>query len=169
MEHQVGLQHNIFSDDVRKARDAETAHLEAVLKTHGVKAIRLALLADHVRQHVSAADVELKTQPGDEPQLWLDLAHRVTMEPDAKTFRLSHLGVDRIETLLETDDATRVLAAIRSIAAHREVVAARSEPDKLALPTTWSYLTLFYVWLTGIITGAAALALYFITLKKLPF
>jgi hypothetical protein len=169
MEHHVGLQHNILSEDLRRARDAETAHLEAVLKTHGVKAIRLALLADHVRQHVPAADVELKSLPGEEPHLWLDLAHRVTMEPDAKTFRLSKLGVANVETLLETDDATRMLAAIRSIAAHNEVIASRSGPEKLALPTAWSYATLFYVWLTGIITGVAAYALLVITLKKPPF
>jgi hypothetical protein len=165
----VGLQHTMISDDVRRARDAETAHLEAVLKTDGVKAIRLALLGDHVRQHVPAANVELKTEAGLEPQLWLDLAHRVTMEPDAKTFRLAFHGMDRIETLLETEDSTRMLAAIRSVVAHNEVRAARGETDKLALPSAWSYLTLFYVWLTGIVTGVAALALLVITLKKLPF
>jgi hypothetical protein len=165
----VGLQYNTISDDLRHARNAETAHLEAVLKVDGVKALRLALLADHLRQHLPDNTFELRTVSGEEPHLWIDLCHRVTMEPDPKTFRLSFHGLDRINTLLETEDPHRMLAAIRSVLAHEQVIAARGGPDRLTLPTAWSYITLLYVWITGIITGVAALALLVIVLKKMPF
>jgi hypothetical protein len=165
----VGLQYNSISDELRHARNAETAHLEAVMKVDGVKALRLALLADHVRQSIPDSALELRTVAGEEPHLWIDLAHRVTMEPDPKTFRLSFHGVDRIDTLLETEDITRMLAAIRSVLAHGQVNAARGAPDRLTMPTAWSYMTLFYVWMTGIVTGVAAVTLLVMILKKLPF
>lgn len=169
MELDVGLQHYSISDELRNARDAETAHLEAVLRVDGVKALRLALLADHVRQHIPDSSIELRTTSGEEPHMWIDLCHRVTMDPDPKTFRLSFHGLDRIDPLLETEDPQRMLAAIRNVLAHGQVTAARGGPDRLTLPTAWSYITLLYVWITGIITGVAALALLVIVLKKMPF
>ena len=153
---------------VRQARDAETAHLEAVLKTHGAAYLRLAGLRDHINASDLAAPqyLELRALPGEAPALWLDLAHAITMEPDARTFQLTHYGPHDRQVLVETDDQAEVLGAVRKLNAHGRVIGSRQE--KL-LQSGWAFATLFYVWLTGIVTGSAVLALYLIYMNKMDF
>jgi soluble cytochrome b562 len=161
----VGVEERMSVASLRDARDASTAHLEAVLKIDGASYLRLA----HLRDQLDFSDqVDLKAGAGVQPQLWLDLAHRMTMEPDAKTYRLSYHGVDRIEVLLETTNLAEAKAAAEKVLAIRVVGQARLSVQA-AQKAEWRWLTLLYVWMTGVVTGFAALALYVIIMKKLPF
>ena len=161
-------------DDVRRARDAESAHMEAALKIDGAKYLRLARLRDILRERGfgNADCFELKNTLGEAPQLWLDLRHCVTIEPDAGTYRLTVHGVDHIEVVLETISLDEAVATSVKVLAHSKVRASRDMSSKdvqSAVSSSSNHATLAYVWLTGVITGMAALSLYAILLKKMPF
>lgn len=161
-------------EDVRQARDAESAHLEAALKIHGAKVLRLARLKDVLRERGfdEQTGFELRVIPGEEPLLWLDLRHCVVMQPDAGTYRLALHGIDKIDVALETASLDETVAACTKVLAHSLVRSHRSEPTPALqhdLIVSINNTTLLYVWLTGVITGIAALLLYGILLKKLPF
>lgn len=150
---------------LRDARDASTAHLEAVLKVNGASYLRLA----HLRDQLGAHDgIELKSDDGVQPQLWLDMAHRFTMEPDAKTYRLAHHGAEKIEVLHETAELKSAVSAGQAVLAHRAVTELRRSSDS-SRTADWQWMTLIYVWMTGVITGFAALSIYAIYMKKLLF
>jgi hypothetical protein len=161
----VGLEQRQTDDTIKRARDAETAHLEAVLKVNGAKALRLAHLADRIKAHGS---VNFSAQPGSDPQIWLGVTHRIVMEPDAATYRLTRHGTNQIETIVETQDLEAMLVSAQLILAHEQVREARGASGNVK-PSVFRTATLFYVWLTGLVTGAAALALYLIYLKKITF
>jgi hypothetical protein len=161
----VGLDRQQDGELVRQARDAETAHLDAVLKTHGAAYLRLARLSDTLQGKLEGKP-ELRALPGEAPALWLDVSHAVTMEPDAKTFRITRHGVTDMQVLLETTEQSGVTDMAQKLLAHAQVRAARLSTLQ---QHGWSFATLFYVWLTGIVTGAAGLALYLIYLRKIQF
>ncbi len=170
----LGVELLQIQSDVRRARDAESAHLEAALKIDGAKYLRLGRLRDVLRERGFGENdyFELRVTPGEPPQLWLDLRHRVTMEPDAGTYRLSVHGVDQIDIALETTSLDETVAACIKVLAHSMVRATRDAPlhdVESDAQTSSNHATLVYVWLTGVITGIAALSLYAIILKKLPF
>lgn len=158
-------------ESLRQARDAEAAHLDAVLKINGAKALRLSHLVQSLRQIQATGmqDLELTLKPGEEPHVWLDLSHRVTMEPDTKTYRLSALLTDRVDVLLETENLQEVLQQAQRVLAHRSVKQAWNAAESRQGPKVWSLATLVYVWATGFVAGAAGLALLSIYMKKLPF
>ena len=165
----MSLEARVAADGLRKARDAETAHLEAVLKVNGAKYLRLA----HLRDLLSPlGSIELKAEMGDEPQLWLDLSHRVTMDPDAKTYHLAYIAPNQINTLLQTGNLEEAVKAAENVIAHHAVNVERAGGQhQVRMPASpaWRHATLVYVWLTGVITGGAALAMYLIYLKKMVF
>jgi hypothetical protein len=162
---ELGLEEQISAEALRNARDASSAHLEAVLKVDGASYLRLA----HLRDVLGPSEkTELKSAPGVRPQLWLDMAHRLTMEPDAKTYRLAHHGVDKIDVLLETEQLDEAVAAARNVLAHHKVEQLRRAPTAAAAAQR-QWITMLYVWLTGFVTGVALLAIYLIYMKKLPF
>ena len=88
------------------------------------------------------------------------------MEPDAATYRLTRFGLHDREVLLETSDQAEILTAVQKLDAHTLVLDARHGNWA---GKSWAFATLFYVWLTGIVTGGAVLALYLIYLKKWMF
>jgi hypothetical protein len=161
----------IAPESLRHARDVEAAHLDAVLKVNGAKALRLSHVVQSLRliQATGMQDLELKVSPGEEPQVWLDLSHRITMEPDAKTYRLSALSADRVDVLLETENLQDLLQQAQRVLAHRSVKQAWNAAESRQGAKVWSLATLVYVWATGFVAGAAALALLSIYMKKLPF
>jgi hypothetical protein len=175
----VGLEVQTFDDALRSARELQSVHLDAVLRLADAKALRLAFLQDKIRAAlVNYQDrlpfVELKREKGAEPELWLDLVHKVTMQPDAGTYRLTAYRDDSLEVVSETADSALMLDTSLRHMAH-EVV--RNMRNRGALPVVaeantiagWSATTLVYVWLTGFVVGAAALALLFIYLKNIRF
>ena len=163
-----------IQDDVRQARDAETAHLEAVLKVHGAQSLRLQQLRDVLRDRGFGEQVgfDFSVLPGVEPRLWLDLAHCVTMEPDAGSYRLKFHSPNQITTILETRSLDDVVVACARVLSHSKIKAARAGVVELmsAEPVLhWAQTTLVYVWFTGVLTGIALLTLYVIIMKRLPF
>lgn len=161
----MGVDERMSVASLRDARDASTVHLEAVLKVNGASYLRLA----HLRDLLGPTDqIELKAGEGIQPQLWLDLAHRLTMQPDAKTYHLDYVGTDKIDVLLETESLAEAQKAAEKVLALQVVEQARKAVgDSEKASRRW--ITLLYVWLTGVVTGFAALALYAITMKELPF
>jgi hypothetical protein len=169
----LGVELPRIQDDVRLARDAESAHLEAGLKIDGAKYLRLARLRDILgeRGFHQSEYFELKAALGNAPQLWLDLRQCVTMEPDAGTYRLAVHGADTITTSLETNSLDEIVAACSKQLAHGVLQQSRTAP---ILPhgdsvITSDSATLIYVWFTGVVTGIAALTLYAILMKRLLF
>jgi hypothetical protein len=158
-------------DYLRHARDAEASHLDAVLKVNGAKALRLSHALQMLRkENGSDVDgVELKLNMGEEPQIWLDLSHRVTMEPDPKTYRLSALSPHQIDVLLETEDLQTLLDAAERVLAHRKVRRAWGLVESKPSPNAWNVAALVYVWVMGLVTGAAGLSVIAIYMKKLIF
>jgi hypothetical protein len=161
----------ITPDDVRQARSVEAAHLDAVLNIHGAKAIRLTTLFEALRKlhPVDSEGFELKLGAGDEPHIWLDLSHRITMEPDARTYRLSAFSSDQLDVLLETEHQDEVLKETQRLLAHVRVRRAWTGRESYLGLDAWRTTTLVYVWATGFVAGAAGLALLSIYMKKLPF
>lgn len=158
-------------ESLRHARDAEAAHLDAVLKVNGAKALRLSHLVQLLRQVQAsgAQDIELKVSPGEEPHVWLDLSHRITMEPDAKTYRLSALSADNVDVLLETENLQDLLQHAQKVLAHGRVKQAWNAMESSQVAKVWSLATLVYVWATGVVAGAAGLALLSIYMKNILF
>jgi hypothetical protein len=161
----VGREQRQQDDMIARARNAETAHLEAVLKVNGAKALRLAHLADRIMAH---GNVSFSAAPGTEPQIWLGVTHRILMEPDASTYRLTRHGTEQIETILETSDLDAMVVSAQLVLAHLQVRDERAVASNASKPV-FRGATLFYVWLTGVVTGGAALALYLIYLKRITF
>ncbi len=155
-------------ESLRNARNVEAVHLDAALKVNGAKALRLLNLVELLRQS-GAEEVELKANVGEDPHIWLDLSHRIVMEPDAKTYRLSALFTDKIDVLLETENVEMLMAAAHRVLTHGKLRQAWSAGESSRLGPVWSLTTLVYVWATGFVAGAAGLALLSIYMKKLPF
>lgn len=168
-EFGLGAEVRHSADDLQRIRDAETAHLDAVLKIDGAKYLRLARMREELLPLVpDGGMLDLRSFPGDEPQLWLDISHRVTMQPDPKTYRISQYGADAVSVLLETEARDAALAFAGNVLRHRELLNVRR--STLALQRFdgtpfWSKATLVYVWMTGIVTGIAASALVGLMLK----
>ena len=156
-------------DELRQARDSETAHLEAILKDEGPKALRLARLRDILRERSNSDSLDLQSMAGLEPRLWLDLSTCIVMRPDAGTYQLSVHGRDRIEILLQTGNLDEVVAECGRRLAHGRVAASRQPINTDSVVTQAKPTLLVYVWMTGVVTGIAVLALCAILLKKLPF
>jgi hypothetical protein len=168
----LGVVDRSMKDRLRSARDAEAAYLDAVLRVNGAKYLRLAHLRDIVGKAYPAQELELKAAPGEDPVLWLDFFHRVKLASDGKTYHLDYMHNETIETLLQTSNFDETVAASKNVLDHAILREQRAEANP-ALPgqppTAWPYSTLVYVWGTGIVTGAAALAFAVIHLKNLPF
>jgi hypothetical protein len=153
----LGIEETSWSEHLRTARNAQAAHLDALLRVNGPRYLRLQHLHENLKANGKADHIELNTDLGTEPTLWLDMAHRVRMEPDAKTYRLVHMG-ETMQTLLETQDVHAMQNASATVLAHAEVKRA-AKPEMAKNTSYLSFATLGYVWLTGVITGAALWAL----------
>jgi hypothetical protein len=153
-------------DELRQARDSETAHLEAILKDEGPKALRLARLRDILRERSNSETLDLQSMAGLEPRLWLDLQCCVAMRPDAGTYQLSVHGQDRIDILLQTESLDDMVAECSRRLAHGQVLRSRQDQPVKSPPAIASSSTLIQVWMTGVATGIALFALCVILLKK---
>jgi hypothetical protein len=71
--------------------------------------------------------------------------------------------------LLETENLQDLLQQAQRVLAHRSVKQAWNAAESRQGAKVWSLATLVYVWATGFVAGAAALALLSIYMKKLPF
>jgi hypothetical protein len=167
MELRLGVEQQDWTEDFRLARRASAVHLDAVLKVDGAKALRLAHLRDQLPGDADGT-IELQIEPGTEPLLWLDASHHISMAPDAKTYRLSFVGENRLDVLHETESPDEALSAARNVLAHavfRRSQFGTSPAFPGQSPYSWGLPVLVYVWFTGIVTGMAGLALWSIYLN----
>jgi hypothetical protein len=146
-----------WNDRLRHARDAQATHLDAVLRVNGAQFLRLSHLFELLKTPDTVDMLELKAEQGVEPTLWLGLNHRIRMEPDAKTYRLTHIG-EGLQTLLETTDVNDMRNASQNVLSHvqHQKLASTTKPTPPAEKTAvLRNMTLVYIWLTGVVTGAA--------------
>lgn len=160
---------------LRRARDMEAAHYDAVLTFREAELLRLeallAELAPVVASHDRARDYfDLAIAPGEPPRLWIDLVGSVLMAPDPRTYRLvQDLPAGRA-VVCETTDRTAMVEAVTQYMAHRLVARERQVLSSVPMAPAksgHSGLTVFLAWLAGTMAGALALALVLIVLKKL--
>lgn len=162
---------------LRRAREMEAAHLEAVLAVRDAELLRLealkAELAPAVAAHDRARDFfDLAIVPGEPPRLWIDLISSVIMAPDPRTYRLTQELLSGRAVLLETADRAEMTEKIKAYMAHRlvardrEIAGARPVSE---LKTGYSLAAMIMVWLLGLAGGALALCIADIMLKKLDF
>jgi len=167
-----------FEAALREARLAEAAHLEAVIRAQDAGALRL----DHLRSRLLDSlpmdstlrqSLDLRLPPDFPPRLFLDLSRSVAMATDGRSFVLEEDHDDHRTVLATEASVEDMVREVLRLEAHRIIQAARkSEPQKTWKwsafhPLTWAQL--LYVWVSGVVVGAALLALVAIFMKKLGF
>ena len=168
-----------FETALKQARLAEAAHIDALVALKDGKALRLDHLRSKILQglptdHGLHRLIDLRFAPGEEPRLFLDLVTSVGMAPDGRTFVLQQdKDGDRIMTY-ETPDADAMFRQILKLQAHQFIADSRKGqsaesqvPAGLGNDTDW--VSILYIWLTGFIFGASALAAWSIYTGKLGF
>ncbi len=141
-----------LNDELRRARDAEAAHFEALAAFNDAKSLRLRALKDEF----ATESFELSLTPGETPRLWIDLVSSIVMEPDPKTYRVVQDG----QSLFETADRAEMVAWVRRFAAHGMIARARQKAQlRLKRRTGGGYSTasLFLAGATGFALGAMVL------------
>ena len=107
----------VFNEELRRARDAEAAHFEAIAAFNDAKSLRLRALKDEF----ATAAFELALTPGETPRLWIDLVTSIVMEPDPKTYRVVQDG----QNVFETANRAEIVAWVRRFAAHGMIARSR--------------------------------------------
>lgn len=168
-----------FEAALKDARLAEAAHLDAIVNLQDAKSLRLLALRDkllpELSGHPALTDfVELKLLPGETPRLWIDLISSVVMEPNSRNFRLEQDREQHRDILFETDNMDQMADQVIKYVAHRVISRQKAAVPLASLrsfPHVASYGlgAVLYVWATGFIFGAAALAILAIYLGKLVF
>jgi hypothetical protein len=162
---------------LRRAREFEAAHFEAVLAVRDAELLRLEALKADLAPIVAAHDrareyFDLAISPGEPPRLWIDLLASVTMAPDPRSYRLAQdLPLGR-EVLLDTIERAEMVEKIKEYMAHRLVarerqIAAATKPR--LQPDRYSSSALLLTWMAGFAAGALAVAIAFIILKRWNF
>lgn len=169
-----------FGTLLKEARLAEAVHLDAMLKVQTAGSLRLADLRDRLLRaladHPEPRDLlDLRFVQGEAPRLWVDLISYVTMGADGRTFRLHQDGEDRQRTVFQTQDMDEMEQQVLRFIAYRiiqkEKLVARGVPMQAPAqaPGGYGLAAVVYIWLTGVATGAALLAIAFIFLKRYFF
>lgn len=137
---------------LREARQAAAVHRETLRQLGAARSLRLAALADEVRLYFAslpeASDVfDVALGDGGAPRLWIDAVTSVVMEPDDRTYRLQEDGETGLAVLVESPDRGEILAALKTVLAHRLL-----ERQRRAAALPGSHVT------AGYSAGALALA-----------
>ena len=167
-----------FVEELRNARLAETARLDASLGLQDAKVLRLGALPDSVLPSLAANDqarelFELSVFPGASPRLWVDLVSSVVMEPDPKQYRLVQDQAEGRVIVFETDKLSDMKDYLIRFVAHRLVEKERNKA-KESLARLWtggrySHLDLALVWLAGLSFGVLAVIGWAIGTGRLGF
>ena len=167
-----------FVDELRNARLAESARLDASLGLQDAKVLRLGALRDGVLPALAGNDqalelFELSVFPGASPRLWVDLVSSVVMEPDPKHYRLVQDQAEGRVILFETESLSDMKAYLVKFLAHRLVEQERAKV-KTRLAGLWrggtySHLDLALVWLAGLGVGILAVVGWAIGTGRLGF
>ena len=166
-----------FEAALKQARLAEAAHLDALVALKDGKALRLDALRERLLQGLPLDDglrplIELKLLPGETPRLFLDLISSVGMGADGRLYELQQdREGDRIVTY-ETPDVDAMYRHILKMQAHKRIAEARSATGVAEIPAPGAssesdWISIVYIWMTGFIFGASALAAWAIYTGKL--
>lgn len=151
-----------FVNELRWARLAEAAKLEATLGLQDAKTLRLEALRDAVLPGLAANDAarqlfELVVFAGGTPRLWVDLVTSVVMEPDPKTYRLIQEQNSGRAILFESDRLDEMQNTLTRFLAHRMVEQERQKARHDSVMTAWprryNNLDLALVWMAGVGVG----------------
>ncbi len=168
-----------FETALKQARLAEAAHIDALVALKDGKALRL----DHLRSkllqglpedHGLRRLIDLRLAPGEAPRLFLDLVTSVGMAADGRSFELQQdKQGDRIMTY-ETPDAEAMFRQILKLQAHQFIAESRNSQLAESRSSTdhgndTGWISILYIWLTGFIFGASALAAWSMYTGKLGF
>ncbi len=167
-----------FVDELRSARQAEAARLDATTGLQDAKALRLGALRDAVLPALAGNEkarqlFELSVIPGVSPRLWVDLVSSVVMEPDPKHYRLVQDQADERVTLFETDQLSDMRSFLTRFLAHRMVAEERQiaaiTKNRLKANVSYSHVDLILVWLAGVGLGILAVVGWALSTGKLGF
>jgi hypothetical protein len=168
-----------FETALKQARLAEAAYIDALIALKDGKALRLDLLRSKILQglpmdHQLRRLMELRLLPGEPPRLFLDMVTSVGMAADGRTFELQlDKEGDRILTY-ETPDADAMFRQILKLQAHQFIAESRKTQQAEGQASTGiandaDWISILYIWLTGFIFGASALAAWSLYTGKLGF
>jgi hypothetical protein len=168
-----------MNEELRKARLAQAAHLDAAADIRDAKTLRLTVLIDELSPHLAGVAlrgdrfIDPIVVPGEPPRLWIDMVAYVLMEPNPRTYRLQIDTAGGHETLLETRDRGEMRQYIIAYVAHRLVERERqfAFDSRVRQPAgkRYSGTALFLAWLSGFSIGLLALFALGLWLAKNPF
>lgn len=167
-----------FTVDLKEARLAEAAQLEAMLNFSDARALRLenlqlALQDKWAGSSYARSLFQLTIQPGVKPRLWIDLVSSVVMEPDPRCYRLVKDEQAGTTTVFETTNMPEMATYLSRYLAHRLVEREKagtvlSSPAPI-IAQPYNIRDMFYVWIAGCVFGAMALFSIAMYLGKLQF
>lgn len=167
-----------FIVDLKEARLAEAAHLEAMLNFSDARALRLENLQDALKKRWAGSAIaqslfNLSIQPGVKPRLWIDMVSSVVMEPDPRNYRLVKDEQGARETVFETTDLPEMAGYLSRYLAHqlveREKAGAVLKTQSAVAAAPYNLRDMFYVWIAGSVFGAMVLLTLAMYLKKIDF
>lgn len=173
----VGLDGKAYDDAMRGARLAVAAHLDALAVVRDAKALRLDYLRSLLLNQLPEASamrsgMMLRLPPEDEARLLLDLRHSVVMGADGRGYQLQEDFEDTRKLLLESPSADVIAKEILRREALAQVentpraVTGRSQESGFPKGKD-SWAQAFFLFVTGAVFGATALAALAIYLKKM--
>lgn len=154
-----------FVDELRSARLAQDARLEAFSGLIDARMLRLGALRDAVLPKISQNEkarqlFELSVSTGATPRLWVDLVSSVVMEPDPKHYRLVQDLADTREIVFETENLVEMQTYLTRFLAHRLVAEerekARQRRTKLTASGKYGHWDMVMVWIAGLGVGILA-------------
>jgi hypothetical protein len=163
-----------------RAREAESAWVEAREKVRDAATLRLFVVEQELRPFVSAMPearglIELALVPGFPPRLWIDLsAYVIVDENDGRTLRLVQETLEERRVLFSTERVEEMAGFLKRFIAHRvarrhrmlagcEVREAETprpageRPDTVTAPSAGA---VWLAWLAGVVSGMLLLALF---------
>jgi hypothetical protein len=175
----MGLDSEAYDDAMRRARLAAAAHLDALAVVKDAKSLRLDYLRSLVMKQLPEdsamrTSMLLRLPPEDEARLLLDMRNSVVMGGDGRSYQLQEDQKSGRELVLESrsaeDIAQEILrrhALARVESEHAPAVVNAKESSGTKTADGWAQA--FYLFMTGAVFGATALAALAIYLKKLNF
>jgi hypothetical protein len=154
-----------FVNELRLARQSESAQVDAAIGFHDAKTLRLGALRDAVLPSLAQNDqarqlFELSIIPGISPRLWVDLVSSVVMEPDPKHYRLVQDRDNGRVTLFETESLDDMKLFLTRFLAHRMIEQEREKASARAAARAarnkYASIDLILVWLAGLGLGILA-------------
>ena len=173
----MGLDSEAYDGAMRRARLAVAAHLDALAVVQDAKSLRLDYLRSLLLKQLPADSalrdsMMLRLPPEAEARLLLDMRNSVVMSGDGRSYQLQEDQNNGRELVMEGRSAEDLAQEILRREALAKVESARTPAVIMAkesgsAKTADGWAQAFYLFLTGAVFGATALAAIAIYLKKM--